>query len=101
MLLLKNNIEHKIRKMIMESSSSTVVIYPFQTIRHGNEDKTLFKLEARNFYDLLIANKLRPPTGLLNWCLEFELSEMQNRTALTFAKNAVQIYRIECSSTRL
>ena len=85
-LHLKNKLNHQVRKLITENLKTRIVIYPFQTIRCGKEDKPLCKLNARNVYDLLISSKIRSPTGLLNWCLEWELSEIQIRTALTFVK---------------
>ena len=44
-------------------------------------------MTSRDIHELLISAKIRIPTGLLNWCLEFELSDSQILTALTFAIN--------------
>ena len=41
----------------------------------------------------LISNKVRMPTGLLKWCLDFELSECQIKTALMFTnKCSLSVY---------
>ena len=47
------------------------IIYPFQIIRAHNCDKMLFNMTSRDVYEMLISAKIRIPTGLLNWCLEF------------------------------
>ena len=85
-MLLKNKLNPKIQRMVTENSRKTVVIYPFQTVSYKNDDKTLSRLEAKNFYDLLILSKIRLPRGLLGWCMEFELSDQQIKTALNFVQ---------------
>ena len=83
---LKNILDPRIKRIVIENSMKTVIIHPFQTISVRNQDRTLSKLESRNIYDILIANKIRLPRGFLNWCLEFELSDLQIKTALNFAQ---------------
>ena len=61
------------------------VIHPFQTINVNGSDKLLKNLDSNIIYNILISEKITIPVGMLNWCLELELSEIQIQTAFTFA----------------
>jgi hypothetical protein len=50
-------------------------------------DKTLKLLDSSVIYSILVSEKVRMPVGMLNWCLDLELSDLQIRTAFTFAHN--------------
>ena len=38
----------------------------------------------------MIKDKTKLPTGMLNWCYELELSDLQIRTAFTFAHDCTE-----------
>ena len=55
-------------------------------------DYLIDRMDAKAVYKVLISPKLKLPTGLLNWCLDFELSDGRINTALTFTHSC-------CTST--
>ena len=81
---LKSKIDPRIKNMILENIKKESIIYPFQSIRFKNEDRAICKMATKDLYKVLIDDKIRIPKGLLNWCLELELSDQQIKTALTF-----------------
>ena len=83
--VLKNKLDPHIRKMIVKNMDKTVIIYPFQVINDKNVDKLIRNMGTKQIYELLISEKVRMPKGLLNWCMELELSDEQIKTALSFA----------------
>ena len=87
-LLLKNKLTPKIRDLVSKNSNKAVVIYPIQSISYKNKDIPVNKLDAKNIYDILISAKIRLPRGLLGWCMDFELSDMQIKTALNFVQKS-------------
>ena len=36
---------------------------------------------------MLVNDKIRMPVGMLNWCLDLELSDLEIRNAFTFTHN--------------
>ena len=42
-------------------------------------------MDAKAIYSKLIYPKVEMPKGLLNWCMDLELSDSQIRTSLRFA----------------
>ena len=61
------------------------MIYPYLKVSFKNQDKVVNKMDSKELYYILIANKIRNPKGLLDWCWELEVSEQQIKTSLTFA----------------
>ena len=82
---LKDRISDEVKSKIAIEIDKTVIIHPVQTFRYNAEDMFLGKMNSKTLYKILIAPKLRVPKGLLNWCLELELTDQQIKTALTFA----------------
>jgi len=41
-------------------------------------------MDTKDVYELLISVRVRMPKGLLNWCMELELTDKQIKTALSF-----------------
>ena len=82
---IKENIPDEVKGKIAIQSEKTVVIYPIQTIKYKGKDMILRNMKSKALYKILVAPKVRIPKGLLNWCLELELSDEQIKTALTFA----------------
>ena len=70
---------------ISKENVKCTVIYPFQTINVNGYDKLLKCLDSNIIYNILISEKTRILVGMLNWCLDLELSDIQIRTAFTFA----------------
>ena len=66
-------------------SSKPIVINPSQVINYRGGDFWIDRMEAKMIYHKLISPKIKLPTGLLNWCMDFELSDRRIYTALTFA----------------
>ena len=87
LLRLKARIDPNLVKTLDKSMEKPNVIHPSLIVRAHDYDKEFIKMTSRDIYDILVSTKIRMPTGLLNWCLEFELSDRQILTALTFASN--------------
>ena len=81
----KEKISYHIKMKIEAEKNKAVVIYPFQTIKFNGKDVNVDNLRSKQFYKILIGSKVRLPKGLLNWCLELELSDPQIKTSLLFA----------------
>ena len=92
-LKLKNEISPFIKRILDSNADKVSVIYPFQAIRVQSQDKILHQMKTKELYRSLISQKVRIPRGLLNWCLDLELSDSQIQTALTFtAKCSLSIF---------
>ena len=50
-------------------------------------------MDTKDVYELLISERVRMPKGLLNWCMELELTDKQIKTALSFAHQCSQNVR--------
>ena len=61
------------------------VINPSQIIQYRGSDYWINCMDAKMVYLKVISPKIKFPTGLLNWCMDFELSDDRIYTALTFA----------------
>ena len=61
------------------------VIYPFQTINVNGSDNQMQNINSQLIYKTLIKDKIKLPVGMLNWCYDLELTDLQIRTAFTFA----------------
>ena len=70
---------------ISKEEPKCTVIYPFQTINVNGSDQQMKYMNSKVIYQILIRDKIKLPTGMLNWCYELELSDLQIRTAFTFA----------------
>ena len=84
-LQLKKKISGPLLRMFQENSTKATVILPVQTIKVRNRDYRVSHTNSKMFYGFFIDGKTRVPKGLLNWCLEFELTDLQVKTALSFA----------------
>ena len=73
-------------EQIEQSVVENVTIFPFQVINCNGTDILVKSLSSGDIYSILIADKIRPPTGLLRWCEGFQLSDSQIKTSFTFAK---------------
>ena len=81
---LLNKITPLIHNTISRSQRKPVVIFPFQTIKHKGEDHKLSQMDAKAIYSKLVDKKVKIPRGLLNWCMDLELSDTQIKTSLSF-----------------
>ena len=81
---LKDRISDEVKSKIAIEIDKTVIIHPVQTIRYNAEDMFLGKMNSKTLYKILIAPKLRVPKGLLNWCLELELTFAHQCSINTF-----------------
>ena len=82
-LILK--VPDNIKEVMAHASLKQNVINPSQVIKYGGCDYWIDRMDSKMIYKKLINPKIRFPTGLLNWCLDFELSDKRIHTALTFA----------------
>ena len=82
---LISKIPNNIKESITNASPRPIVIKPSQIIQFGGVDYCIDRMDSKMIYKKLITPKIKLPTGLLNWCLEFELSDEMIHTALTFA----------------
>ena len=82
---LLNKIPPLIHNTISRSQQKPVVIFPMQTIKHKGVDHKLTHMDAKAIYSKLIYQKVKMPRGLLNWCMDLELSDSQIKTSLSFA----------------
>ena len=90
---LKAQVLPYFKRILEVNKSKSVVICPFQTVRINNQDTILQSSSTQVLYKSMISNKVRMPTGLLKWCLDFELSECQIKTALMFTnKCSLSVY---------
>ena len=64
-LVLKDKLHTQIRNLIMKNVDKTVVLYRFQSINFKNTDELIQNMSTKEFYDLLVADKVRLPKGLL------------------------------------
>ena len=64
-LVLKDKLDTQIRNLIMKNVDKTVVLYRFQSINFKNTDELIQNMSTKEFYDLLVADKVRLPKGLL------------------------------------
>ena len=48
-------------------------------------DYKLVHMDAKAIYSKLVDKKVKIPRGLLNWCMDLELSDTQIKTSLSFA----------------
>lgn len=85
LLSLTLKIPAVIKNAISRNKQQPIVIFPSQTILYKGADYRVSSMESSAVYSKLIEPKVKMPTGLLNWCMDFELSDSQIRTALTFA----------------
>ena len=92
-ILLKSKIDPQIKKKIIKNKDKTVILYPFQAINFKNTDKLIQNMDTKDVYELLILERVRMPKGLLNWCIELELTDKQIKTALSFAHQCSQNVR--------
>ena len=72
---------------IEDSPVINVTVSPRQTIHLNGYDSTLLSLSSSQVYSELIKSKTRLPTGLLRWCEDIALSDLQIQTAFTFTKD--------------
>ena len=70
---------------INDGNPKQIVINPSQIIQYEGMDFRIADMDSKTMYKKLISSKIKLPTGLLNWCLDFELSDSRIYTALTFA----------------
>ena len=82
---LYNKIQPRMKLTIESNVNKSVIVHPTKTISLKKQDKAVNQLSSHDLYKLFIADKIKLPMGLLNWCLEFELSNNQIRNALIFA----------------
>ena len=82
---LTNKIPLAISNSIRDSQQKTVVILPLQTINFKGMDYKLGQMDAKAIYSKLIYPKVKMPRGLLNWCMDLELSDSQIKNSLRFA----------------
>ena len=64
-----------------------MVVYPFQMVNVNAHDVPLKHLNSKVIYKMLVKDKIRMSIAMLNWCLELVRSDLQIRTAFTFAYN--------------
>ena len=53
-------------------------------------DQQLRKLDSKFVYGILINDKIQLPVGMLHWCCDLEISDIQISTAFTFAHKCSQ-----------
>ena len=73
------------------SQYKCTVVNPQHNIFFNGSDVNIYNCNSKDFYSILISDKVRLPKGMVNWCLEYELSHLQIVTSFTFAK--------ECTSS--
>ena len=71
---------------VMQSNNSFITVIPHQTVNLNGCDLNLQNVSVDQIYSFLIANKIRPPTGLLRWRENINLSDIEINTAFTFAR---------------
>ena len=82
---LMNKIPLSISNAISSSQRKSLVIFPLQTIHFKGVDYKLSHMDAKAIYSKLIYPKVKMPKGLLNWCMDLELSDSQIKTSLSFS----------------
>ena len=63
-------------------------VLPDLKINFLGTDQSIINLDSKHIYRLLISKIVRLPKGILNWCNELELTDLQIQTALTFTHNS-------------
>ena len=72
-------------EIIRHAGTNPIVINPSQVIKYRGHDFWINCMDSKMIYHKLLGPKIKLPTGLLNWCMDFELSDKRIYTALTFA----------------
>ena len=73
---------------IVKHGSKSTVLLPELKINCMGYDRSVLYLDSKSIYRLLISKYIKLPKGLLNWCLELELTDIEIQTALIFAHNS-------------
>ena len=63
-----------------------VTVLPSQTVHLNKSDVTVKSLNSGTVYSVLVEGKTRLPRGLLHWCEELQLTDIEIQTSLTFAR---------------
>ena len=84
-LSIVQNFPQYMLNCIRKQDVKSTVIYPLQTINVNGSDQQIENVNSKQIYNILISDKIKLPTGMLNWCHDLELSDRQIRTAFTFA----------------
>ena len=87
LIAIVRSVPRRWSQFIQSQAVKDIVVYPFQTVNVNAHDVPLKHLNSKEIYNMLEKDKIRMPIGMLNWCLELELSDLQIRTAFTFAHN--------------
>ena len=58
-------------------------VLPDLKINFLGTDQSIINLDSKHIYRLLISKIVRLPKGILNWCNELELTDLQIKTTLT------------------
>ena len=80
-----------VNEIIKQGSKPTVLLPELKLNCMGHETSMIY-LDSKRIYELLISNFIKLPKGVLNWCIELELTDIEIQTALTFAHRS-------CSNT--
>ena len=87
LITLIRNVPRPWSDYIHSQVAKDIVIYPFQSVNVNGQDMPLKNPDSKVIYNILVRDKIRMPVGMINWCLDLELSDLQIRTAFTFAHN--------------
>ena len=71
---------------VVQSDNTFITVIPFPTVELNNQIVYLNKVASDQIYESLIASKIRPPTGLLRWREDIDLTDAEITTAFTFAR---------------
>ena len=71
---------------IENSPIVNVTVLPSQTVHLNKSDVTVKSLNSGTVYSVLVEGKTRLPRGLLHWCEELQLTDIEIQTSLTFAR---------------
>ena len=84
---LQTKIPDRITAILINENRKHFALTPSQVILYRGVDYLFDHMDAKAVYKKLLSPKVKLPTGLLNWCLDFELSDRRINTTLTFTSS--------------
>ena len=81
-----NKIPQVWQDRVAQSDDMYITVIPYPSVKLDGHTTYLNKVTADKIYQFLISTQTRPPTGLLHWLEELDLSDAETDIAFTFAR---------------